>query len=148
MSGSKSIELLVAGVFIMCVAVRFIWLMWRDPLRERSPFQQRILGASVLGVARPKVVHTRLRTGPAMGITLFFLGLAGFLTGLGADGHAATYAYVATGLAVVLWMLVALFNRPHWAVPPAVRAEPGMIAYERRQPDPPFRDPRLPPPHA
>jgi hypothetical protein len=48
-------------------------------------------------------------------------------------------------LALLVWVLVALFNRPRWAVPPALRREPGMVDYAKTRPEQPFRDPRLPP---
>lgn len=130
----------------MLVCVRVAWLQWRRPLRDRSSFQAGLMGASVLGVAPSKVVQTRLRTAPAMASTMFFLALAGFLVALGADHTAVDAAYGATGIAAVIWVFVALYNRPRWMVPPALRREPGMAEYERRQPEPPFRDPRAVPP--
>ena len=67
------------------------------------------------------------------------------LTALHVDSNAAVWAvYGVAGAAVVVWVLVALFNRPRWAVPPAVRDQPGMVEYQRQTPEPEFRDPRVP----
>ena len=61
------------------------------------------------------------------------------------DSVAAWVIVVAAGVALLVWMLVALFNRPRWAVPPELRREPGMVGYAKRRPEQPFRDPRVSP---
>ena len=146
MSEFERIFLIVLAPFIVWGSLRFAWIEWRAPLRERSPFQRQLMGMSELGIGSKQVVATRVRTGPAAAISFLLVMIGAELTAFGVDNNAAIWVvYGLAAVAVVIWMLVALFNRPRWAVPPAVRDQPGMAEYQRRQvPEPDFTDPRVP----
>lgn len=131
-----------------CGCVRWGRLDWREPLRERTPVEVDLMTRSMFGIASPATVHAQYRVGPVRAVTGFFLILGGELALLGASS-VATYAALAVGAAAaIVWLLVVLFNRPRWAVPPGVRSTVGIVEYKRREPprEPEFRDPLAVPP--
>jgi hypothetical protein len=146
MSEFERIFLIALAPFIIWGSLRFAWIEWHDPLRDRSQFQRQLMGMSELGLGRKQVVGTRVRTSPAAAIAFLFVMIGAELTAFDVHSNAAVWAvYGVAAVAVAVWMLVALFNRPRWAVPPAVRAQPGMVEYQRRHvPEPDFTDPRVP----
>lgn len=149
MTELERILLVAFGVALQVGAVRWGWVDWCHPLRERTSVEVDLMTESTFGGVRsPSGVQAQFRVGPARAVTAFFLILGGQLAVLRVGSDAAIYAAFAVGgLAAVVWLLVLLFNRPHWAVPPGVRNTSGLLEYRRRhpEPEPPFTDPRVPP---
>lgn len=130
----ETVFLLAIGVALQVGCVRLGRLEWREPLRERSPVDARLLTRSVFGgIASTTVMHARLRAAPTGMVAAFFLLLGAELELLGVHSDVAVYIPYAIGIAAgVVCLLVVLFNAPRWAVPPEVREASGMIELRRR----------------
>lgn len=148
MSELGRILIVAFGVALQIGAVRWGYTDWRQPLRERTPVEDDLITRSMLGGTRsPAAIQAQFRIGPVRSVTAFFLILGGQLALLRVRSDAAIYAAFAVGLVgAIIWLLVLLFNRPRWAVPPGSRNASGLLEYKRRYPEsePPLRDP--PPP--
>ncbi len=119
----------IVMVFFVPVCLRAIWISWRQPLQDRPAGEWEAMSTSVTGIPSPTTtLHTRLRTNPVGFVWLLFL-MYGATLQIEHIHVPALEAIEFAGLGLIgaLLAAVAMFNRPRWAVPPALRGQRGLI---------------------